>query len=188
MASQVGAYPLRTVNADSALRLSLAPGAYTATVNSASGATSGISLVEVYDLSVGVAGQRLVNLSTRGADGNGANALLIGFHVAGTQPKRVLIRGVGPGPTAFGVTGVVAKPVLSVYRGATLVGSNTDWSTSADAPAISSAALEAATFALGATSADSAIVANLTPGLYTAQVTSQDAAGGTGLIEIYELP
>ena len=37
-------------------------------------------------------------------------------------------------------------------------------------------------------SADSAVIVNLTPGLYTAQATSDDAAGGTGLIEIYELP
>lgn len=187
-ASQVGAFPLRTAFADSALRVSLAPGAYTATMNSANGATTGIGLMEVYDLTVGAAGQRLVNLSTRGAVGNGSNALLAGFNVAGTQPKRLLIRGIGPGLAAFGVSGVVAKPVLSIYRGATLVAQNTSWSTSADAPAITSAALEAGTFALGAANADSAVVVNLTPGLYTAQLTSLDAAGGSGLIEIYELP
>jgi hypothetical protein len=187
-ASQVGAFPLRTVNADSALRISLAPGAYTATMSSANGATTGIGLMEVYDLTVGAAGQRLVNLSTRGAVGNGSNALLAGFNVVGTAPKRILVRGVGPGLAAFGLSGVVGKPVISIYRGATLVAQNTGWTTSADASAIATAALEAGTFALGATSADSAVVVNLTPGLYTAQVTSADAAGGTGLIEIYELP
>ncbi len=186
-ASQVGAFPLRTAFADSAARISLAPGAYTATMTSANGATSGIGLLEVYDLTVGAAGQRLVNLSTRGAVGNGANALLIGFNVAGTQPKRLLIRGVGPGLAVFGVSGVVAKPVLSIYRGTTLVAQNTGWSTSADAPAITTAATEAATFPLAA-GADSAVIVNLGNGLYTAQLTSADAAGGTGLIEIYELP
>ena len=144
--------------------------------------------MEVYDLTVGAAGQRLINLSSRGVVGNGSNALLAGFNVAGTQPKRLLIRGIGPGLAAFGVTGVVAKPVLTVYRGATLVAQNTGWTTSADAPAITTAAGEALTFALAAGSADSAVVVNLTPGLYTAQVTSADAAGGIGLIEIYELP
>lgn len=190
-ASQVGAFPLRTVNADSAIRISLAPGAYTAVMSSANGATTGIGLMEVYDLSVGAAGQRLVNLSSRGPVGNGANALLAGFNVAGTQPKRLLIRGIGPGLTAFGVSGAVAKPVLSVYRGTTLVAQNTGWFTSPDASAITAAAAEAGTFALGAVgtpSADSAVIVNLTPGLYTAQLTSQDATGGTGLIEIYELP
>ncbi len=187
-ASQVGAFPLRTVNADSAVRISLAPGAYSAVMSSASGATSGIGLMEVYDLTVGAAGQRVVNLSTRGAVGNGSNALLIGFNVTGSQPKRLLIRGVGPGLAAFGVSGVAAKPVLSVYRGATLVAQNTGWATSPDAPAIASAALEAATFALSSTSADSAAIVNLSNGLYTAQLTTVDGAGGVGLIEIYELP
>jgi pectin methylesterase-like acyl-CoA thioesterase len=187
-ASQVGAFPLRTVNADSAIRIALAPGAYSAVMSSANGATSGIGLMEVYDLTVGAAGQRVVNLSTRGAVGNGSNALLIGFNVTGSQPKRLLIRGVGPGLAVFGVSGVAAKPVLSIYRGATLVAQNTGWATSADAPAIASAALEAATFALSSASADSAVIANLSNGLYTAQLTTADGAGGTGLIEIYELP
>ncbi len=187
-ASQVGAFPLRTVNADSAIRIALAPGAYTATMSSANGTTTGIGLMEVYDLTVGAGGQRLTNLSSRGPVGNGANALLAGFHVAGTQPKRILVRAVGPGLAVFGVTGMVAKPVISIYRGTTLVAQNTDWTTSADASAITTAALEAGTFALAPGSADSAVVVNLTPGLYTAQATSFDAAGGTGLIEIYELP
>jgi hypothetical protein len=186
--AQVGAFPLRSTFADSAVRIALAPGAYTATMSSANGATTGIGLMEVYDLTVGAAGQRLVNLSTRGAVGNGSNALLAGFNVAGTAPKRILVRAVGPGLAAFGVTGVVAKPVLSIYRGTTLVAQNTGWTTSADAPAITTGALEAGTFALAAGSADSAALVNLTPGLYTAQITSLDGAGGTGLIEIYELP
>jgi pectin methylesterase-like acyl-CoA thioesterase len=187
-ASQAGAFPLRTASADSALRLSLAPGAYTATASSANGTTTGIALIEVYDLSVGAAGQRLVNVSTRGVVGNGANALIAGFQVVGTQPKRLLVRGVGPGLSAFAVNGVVAKPVLSIYRGTTLAVQNTGWTTSADAPAITSAAIEVGTFALTAANADSAILVNLMPGVYTVQVTSLDAAGGVGLIEIYELP
>ena len=150
--------------------------------------TTGIALMEVYDLTVGAAGQRLTNLSTRGAVGNGANALLCGLYVAGTQPKRLLIRGVGPGLAAFGDTGVVAKPVLTLYRGTTQVSQNTGWETSADAVAIITGALEANTFALTPGSADSAILVNLAPGLYTAQVTSLDASAGQGLIEIYELP
>ena len=157
-------------------------------MSSANGTTSGLALVEVYDLSAGAAGQRLMNLSTRGAVGNGSNALLCGFIVAGTQPKRLLLRGVGPGLAAFGVSNPVARPVLTLYRGTTQVAQNTGWGTSADAPAIASAAIEAGTFALAAGSADSAIFLHLAPGLYTAQITSLDASAGSGLIEIYELP
>ena len=188
--AQSGAFPLRTTLADSALRLSLPAGAYTAVMSSANGATAGIGLVEVYDVSAGDAGQRLVNLSSRGTVGNGTNALLAGFFVAGpgTFPKRVLLRGVGPGLAAFGVVGAVAKPVLTLYRGATQVAQNTGWSTSTDAAAIASATGEAGAFALAAGSADSAIFIHLAPGLYTAQITSLDAVAGAGLIEVYELP
>jgi hypothetical protein len=186
--AQSGAFPLRAVAADSAVQLSLAPGAYTAVMSSASGASAGIGLAEVYDLSAGSAGQRLINLSTRGPVGNGGNALLMGFVVGGNQPKRVLIRGVGPGLAAFGVTGAVTKPVLTLYRGTTQVAQNTGWSTSADSAAITAAGADAGAFAFAANSADSAVVLSLAPGLYTAQLTSLDGVTGTGLIEIYELP
>lgn len=187
-AVQSGTFPLRPSAADSAVRISLAPGAYTAVVSSASGATSGLALAEVYDLSAGGAGQRLVNLSVSGSAGNGANTLVAGVVVAGTQPKRILVRAVGPGLAAFGVTGALAKPVLSLYRGATLIAQNAGWTTSADAANIAAAAVDAGAFAFGATSTDSALLINLTPGLYSAQVSSVDAATGTALIEVYELP
>jgi hypothetical protein len=78
--------------------------------------------------------------------------------------------------------------VLTLYRGSTLVAQNTGWSTSADAPAIISGAIEAGDFAFAAGSADSALLINLPPGLYTVQVSSADGSTGTALIEIYELP
>ncbi|MEY2880303.1 MAG: hypothetical protein RLZZ15_2683 [Verrucomicrobiota bacterium] len=187
-AAQSGAFPLRTAAADSALRLALAPGAYTAVLSGANGTTTGLALLEVYDLTAGAAGQRLINLSTRGPVGNGANALLCGFFVAGTQPKRLLVRGVGPALAAFGVTGAVTRPVLTLYRGTTQVAQNAGWSTSPDATAITTGAAEVGTFAFATASADSAVVTHLTPGLYTAQLTSADGTPGNGLIEIYELP
>src|SRR5206468_10200119 len=97
-----GAFPLRATLADSAVRLTLTPGAYTAIMSSATGATAGIGLLEVYDVSGGAQGQRLTNLSTRGVAGTGANTLIAGVSVAGGQPKRILIRGIGPGLSAFG--------------------------------------------------------------------------------------
>ena len=43
-------------------------------------------------------------------------------------------------------------------------------------------------FPLPATSADSALLVNLAPGAYTAQVTSGDNTAGTVLFELYEVP
>ena len=187
-ASQVGAFPLRIAFADSAVRLTLQPGPYTAVVSSANNTTSGASLVEVYDVTSGAAGQRLVNLSVSGLAGTGLNTLIAGVVVTGTQPKRMLIRGAGPALSAFGVASPLARPVLALFRGTTLVASNTAWGTSADATGITAAATEAKAFAFATGSADSAILINLPPGLYTASVSSADSTSGTALIEVYELP
>ncbi len=100
----------------------------------------------------------------------------------------MLIRADGPSLTAFGVTGALAKPVLSVYQGSKVIAQNTGWTTSSDAPAITSGGAEAGAFAFGATSADSAVLINLAPGLYSIQVTSADTTLGAAMIEIYELP
>ncbi|MEN9636978.1 MAG: hypothetical protein RL077_5382 [Verrucomicrobiota bacterium] len=189
-ASQVGAFPLRTAFADSALRLTLAPGPYTAVVSSASNATSGASLVEVYDVTNGAAGQRFVNLSVSGLAGTGLNGLVAGIVVTGTQPKRMLIRAAGPALAAFGVRNPLARPILSLHRGTTLVTSNAVWSSNADATGsdIAAAATAVQAFPFASLSADSAILINLFPGLYTAIVSSPDSSTGTALIEVYELP
>ncbi len=187
-AVQSGTFPFRATVADSAIRLTLAPGAYTAVMSSANGTTSGIGLVEVYEVSNGNAGQRLTNVSTRGTVGNGANVLIAGVVVVGTQPKRMLIRAVGPGLAQFGVSDVVTRPVLTLYRGTAMIASNTGWTTGGDPIATASATIEAGTFAFGPTSADSALLISLAPGVYSAQVSSADAVPGSALIEIYELP
>ena len=73
---------------------------------------------------------RLVNISCRAGVGTGANILIVGFvsggsATTGTQP--VLIRGTGPALAAFGVSGTLPDPALSLYQGTTLVASNTAW-------------------------------------------------------------
>lgn len=187
-AAQSGAFPLRATLADSALRLTLAPGAYTAIMSGATGNTAGSALLEVYDLSNGGAGQRLANFSSRAFAGTGANTFIAGLALSGAQTKRVLLRGAGPALTALGVGGALPRPVLALYRGTTLVAQNTGWSTSPDAAAITAAALEVAAFPFAANSSDSALLLSLSPGLYTVQISSPDATSGTALMEIYELP
>lgn len=185
---QSGAFPLSTTAADSALVVTLEPGSYTAIMSSANGATSGVGMLEVYEAPTASGGQRLTNLSARAETGSGSGTLIAGVLISGTQPKRVLIRAVGPTLGTLGVGDPLAKPVLSIYSGNTLVAKNTGWSTSADATSIATAAATIGTFALPSGSADSAVLVNLAPGLYTAQVTSADGSTGTALIEMYEAP
>ena len=69
-----------------------------------------------------------------------------------------------------------------------MVAQHVGWSTSADAVAIAEAALAVGAFAFAPGSQDSALLVNLAPGSYTAQVTGADGGTGVALVEIYELP
>jgi hypothetical protein len=197
-AAQVGAFALTAGSKDAAVVTTLAPGAYSMQITA--GTESGSALAEIYDASAtaGTDTQRLVNISTRGTVDVGADGGLIGgFVVTGNAPKKVLIRGVGPGLGAFGVAGTLADPRLAVYSGSTLVAQNDDWSvptaltatqTAATAAEISAAAMQVGGFALGAGSKDAAVLLTLAPGAYTAQVSAANNATGVALVEIYEVP
>lgn len=181
---QIGAFALGAAGLDSALLATLAPGDYTAIVSSATTQT-GVVLVEVYDLAA-TGGARLLNLSTRATAGGAENTLIAGLVLGGTVSKRMLFRAVGPGLAQFGVSGALAQPTLTLFRDNQVLLSNTNWTTSADAGAITAASASVSAFGLG--TGDSALVATLTPGSYTAQVSGPGTAAGVALIEVYELP
>jgi hypothetical protein len=149
-----------------------------------------VALVEVYDATAGAIplSQRVVNISTRATAGTGDNTLIAGFYVSGSVPKRVLVRGIGPALTQFGVTGALARPQLSIAAGSSVVAQNAGLASSSDAAAIVSAASQVGAFALPANAADAAILINLAPGAYTAQVSGVGGATGVALIEVYEVP
>ncbi|MBI5768012.1 MAG: PD40 domain-containing protein [Verrucomicrobia bacterium] len=126
----------------------------------------------------------LKNLSTRGVVGSGADMLIAGFVVGGTSPKQVLIRAVGPTLASFGVTGALADPQLQILSGTSIVTTNDNWGGS---PAIVSAAASVGAFPLPATSRDSAVIALLQPGAYTAQVSGIGGTTGVALMEIYDV-
>ncbi len=182
--AQVGAFTLGSSGADAAIITTLAPGAYTAVVSSTS-AAAGVALVEVYDLSAPQPGQKLLNIATRASAGTADNTLIAGFVVPPGGVKRVLVRGVGPGLSQFGVAGVLAQPTLQLLSGSNTVSQNTNWSTSADRDAIAAASAQVGAF--GLSNNDSAVIATLTPGAYTALVTGAGGATGVALIEVYEL-
>lgn len=182
---QAGAFALGSAGTDAAILTTLAPGNYTAVVSSTNN-TAGVALIEVYDLSAAAPGQKLLNISTRANAGANENTLIAGFVVPPGTAKRVLIRGVGPGLTPLGVTGVLPAPTLTLISGATTVATNSNWSTSPDSAAISAASAQVGAF--GMANADAAMIVTLNPGNYTAQVTGANNATGVALIEVYELP
>ena len=171
------------------LLVTLEPGSYTAVV-SGENDTAGVALVEVYDVSENAtAGQRIVNLASRGGAGSGDDTLTAGFFITGAVPKRVLLRGVGPALGAFGVAGTLADPTLKLFNQAgTVVATNDNWGDTADAPAIASTAPAVGAFALPPEGRDAALLLNLAPGLYTVQVGAPAGTSGAALVEIYEVP
>ncbi len=186
-ASLSGAFALAQGSADSVILTTLAPGAYTAVVGSANGAP-GVALVEVYDLSGASLGQELVNLSSRAFAGSGEDVLIAGVVVTGTVPKRLLIRAAGPALAQFGINGALASPQLTLFSGSTVIAQNAGWSASPDSSAIAQAAAAAGAFAYASGSADAALIIELPPGAYTAQVTGVAGTSGISLVEVYEVP
>ena len=128
---------------------------------------------------------RLINLSSLTRAGSGERTLITGFVVRGTEPRTLVVRGIGPGLTSFGVADALANPRLSVLRGAEVVAQNDDWSAGPEAAALAAAFSRLGAFPLTAGSADAALQVSLAPGNYTIQIT--DPRGeGTALAEIYD--
>ncbi|MEY4006083.1 MAG: hypothetical protein RLZZ221_2179 [Verrucomicrobiota bacterium] len=176
-----GAFGLSAASAE--LR-SVAAGPYTMQITG-SGATTGIALAELYDTDP--AGRaRLVNVSARAQVGTGAGILIAGFTISGNVPRRVLIRGVGPGLAPFGVTGTLVNPALAIYRGTSVVAENDDWGGGEE---LAATFRSVGAFTLSSTtSRDSALLVTLAPGSYTAQLTGVNNTTGVALIEVYEVP
>lgn len=186
-AQRLGAFALAEESLDAALLPTLPPGPYTARIGDRTDGT-GVTLGEAYNANLdGTA--RLTNISARTWVGPGMDNLVAGFVVAGAEPKTLLIRAVGPTLTQWNVPGVLADPILRVYRqGESLpIHHNDDWEDVAFASEVAAAAESVGAFALAAASADATLLLTLPPGVYSAVVTGADATTGVALVEVYEV-
>lgn len=181
---RIGAFSLGAGSRDAAVVVTLPPGAYTAQVSSAGG--DGVALVEVYDLAGTTAGSaQLANLATRGFVETGDGVLIAGFVVTGSAPKRLLVRGIGPALSGFGVSGALSDPELKITGAdGRVVAQNADWGSNAE---VSAASTAAGAFPLAAGAKDAAVVVTLPPGAYSAVVSGSGGSTGTALVEVYEL-
>lgn len=106
--------------------------------------------------------------------------MIAGVIVGGTEPRRVLVSGVGPDLANFGVTNVLADPTLGLFVGQTAIATNDNWQESPDAAEIE---------ALGLAPAhplESAILMSLAPGEYTAFLAGQNMGTGNGLVQAFD--
>ena len=165
---------------EAAILITLAPGNYTAVV-SGYGNSGGNGLVEVYEMDSNAT--RLVNISTRGRVGT-ANEPMIGGLIAQGGSKKIIIRALGPslGTGVNAITGALADPVLELRDGSgNLIAVNDDWGTSSQVSEIIASTIPPVN------PQESAIVATLTGGSYTAIVRGVDGASGVALVEVFDL-
>ncbi len=133
---------------------------------------------------------RLVNLSTRGSINGGIDGSMIaGVVVAGTEPKPLLVRAMGPSLAEFGVTGYAPDPQLRMFdAGNALIAENQRWNSdpSKGAEIVASASGVGAFSFQDTDSLDSAILTEIQPGIFTSQI-STESEGGVVLSEVYDL-
>ncbi|MFZ1217928.1 MAG: hypothetical protein WAO00_01480, partial [Chthoniobacterales bacterium] len=141
---------------------------------------TGIGLFEVYDLSQ-VAPARLANISTRAFVGTGDNIVIAGFILGGNSGyEKILVRGIGPSLANYGITNPLADPTLELRdSNGTLLRSNNNWQDSLEPlppPGLRPT-----------NNLESAIMATLPPGPYTALLAGVNSGTGIGLVEVYDL-
>ena len=121
--------------------------------------------------------RNLLNISTRSQVLTNDKVLIGGFIIAGSDPKRVIIRGIGP--SLIGVGAALQDTTLELHQGGFTIAFNDDWKEH-------QAAVEA-TGIPPTNDLESAIVATLTPGAYTAILAGKNNTTGVGVVEVYDL-
>ena len=187
-----GAFALPANSKDAVIIATLAPGAYTAQISGVGG-TTGLTIAEVYE--VGGTGAKLINISSRGPVGTGANVMIPGIVVApGTGNRKFLVRAAGPALAAFGLTGTLPDPQIVVTNAAgnLTYASNNDWGTPVGLGASTAAQLTSSftvngAFAFAPGSKDAALTVDLAAGNYTIAVSGVGGTSGLAIVEIYDI-
>jgi len=193
--------PPQNCNLESAILITLPPGAYTGIVSGADGGT-GVGLVEVFEADDSI-GPELSNISTRSFVQGGDNVMIGGMIIEGSAQSTVLIRARGPSMSGapFFVPGTLANPFLQLYSGQTVIAQNNDWQdapsctgfTCGGAAEITAIGLDPCQPNPGQSTSppgcaqESAILITFAPGAYTAIVSGADGGTGVGLVEVFEV-
>jgi hypothetical protein len=185
--TEVGAFALPSGSADAAVAEALPAGSYTSEVSGVNSG-QGVALAEIYDTDPGSAATSLVNISARAYVNSGADILIAGFVIQGTQPAQVLLRGIGPtlGTAPFSLSNAMAQPQIQLFNSAgEVIQSNAGWGGSSTLSAVFS---QVGAFALPGGSLDAAMTATLPAGNYTLQLSGVGGTTGVALVEVYLIP
>ena len=164
---------------EAAILMRLEPDNYTAVIRGA-GETTGIGLIEIYDLESGETA-RLANISTRGVVEDGDSILIGGFILQGGATQKLLVRAIGPHLTSRGVPGALQDPTVELRdSNGVLLMQNDNWKQNQRTE------IEATGIPPNVDS-ESALLIALSSGNYTATVSGKDDTTGVALIEVYNL-
>ena len=172
-----------TDDLESALVMTLDPGAYTVIVRGVAD-TTGVGLVEAYDIDTSATDSKLANISTRGFVETGENVMIGGFILGGGGGglSEVIVRGIGPSLADFGVTDALADPLLELHNSdGDLIDSNDNWMDNPNMQTISDKGLAPSD------PNEAALYEILPAGLYTAILSGVGETTGTGLVETYDV-
>jgi hypothetical protein len=167
---------------ESAIVKSLTPGAYSV-VLAGKGGTTGVGLLEVYDLDLTV-DSKLANISARGFVGKGDDVLIGGTIILGSGTTTVVFRAIGPRLSLppFNIPTALQDTTLELHDGqGGLIAFNDNWQESQDGGSSIPANLRPSD------PREAAILRQLTPGAYTAIVRGKGNTTGVGLIEAYQI-
>jgi hypothetical protein len=168
-----------TNDKESAILQTLAPGPYTAKVASADN-TTGLALVELYDLD-SFGSSKAANISTRGLVQQGDDLLIGGFILGGSETQQIVVRGLGPSLANNGVANPLPDPAMELRDSqGTLIGADDNWQDAQKQELIDSQLAPS-------DPKESAIVANLQPGSYTAVISGATSGTGVALVEVYNV-
>jgi hypothetical protein len=169
---------------ESALVVNPSPGAYTAIVRGV-GDTTGVALVEAYDLDNGATDSQLANISTRGFVGTGEDVMIGGFILGGGgvgASAQIIVRGIGPSLADFGVTDPLPDPFLELHNAdGDVVASNDNWMDDPNMQTVADRGLAPSE------PNESAIYEVLPSGAYTAILSGVGNTTGVGLVESYDV-
>jgi hypothetical protein len=141
---------------------------------------TGIGLFELYNMCL-TTNSRAGNISTRGQVLLNDEVMIGGFILAG-QSRDLIVRALGPSLTALNVSGALSDPFLELHDGqGSLLAFNDDWGQGPDAATIQNRGLAPSS------PRESALLATLSPGVFTAIVRGVNNTTGLALVEVYDL-
>jgi cyclophilin family peptidyl-prolyl cis-trans isomerase len=142
----------------------------------------GASVSQSFTVNVIAAPGRPVNLSTRMQVGTGDNALIAGFIMSGSAPKRLAIRAMGP---STGLSGAIVDPTLELHNAGGTIATNDNWQAAANKQ-------EIIDFGLAPGSPTESVILTTVPSdpngvAYTAVMRGTFNTTGLGVVEVYDL-